>query len=308
MNDIPEAFLPWPGHTGNWNRWPNDKGALNLITPEATLRGTRAVRMGLVIPCAREIRLSDPANSEIIPASHEMLYVRNVDVGGRCNSAGDRITFRIHGMLNTHIDAFSHVGFHGYSFNGRRFDDSVNMATGAGVLDITDMTGIVTRGVFFDVARHRGVDGLKPSEFVTPADLKPMLDLIESGDAAVIRTGVTLTGGEAATPGPDGKPNIHYPIAGFHADCIEMLARKEVCLLASDSPSDAYPSPLRAVCESPVHRLCLVFYGMPLVHNMDLEELGRQCFENQRSDFMFTVSALNIPHATGSPCTPLAVL
>ena len=23
----------WPGHSGNWNRWPNDLGTLNLLTP-----------------------------------------------------------------------------------------------------------------------------------------------------------------------------------------------------------------------------------------------------------------------------------
>jgi kynurenine formamidase len=307
MNDIPDGFHQWPGHTGNWNRWPNDRGALNLITPEVTLRGTRSVRTGQVVSCARTIRLHDPNNDSIRPAGHEMIYVRRGS-GTSGDASADQMSFRMHGMINTHIDAFSHVGLHGYCFNGRRFDETVDMQHGASHCDITDLLGIVTRGVFIDVARRRGVAGLKPGDFVVPDDIQPLLDRLEPGDAAVIRTGVTLTGGEAGKPGPDGKPDIHYPIAGFHADCIELLGRKGASLLASDSPSDAYPSPLRHLCDSPVHRLCLVIFGMPLVHNMDLEELGRLQAGTQTSDFLFMVSPLNLAHATGSPCTPICVL
>ena len=31
----------WPGHSGNWNRWPNDLGTLNLLDSESALRGRR---------------------------------------------------------------------------------------------------------------------------------------------------------------------------------------------------------------------------------------------------------------------------
>jgi hypothetical protein len=57
-----------------------------------------------------------------------------------------------------------------------------------------------------------------------------------------------------------------------------------------------------------VHRLCLAFYGIPLLHNMDLEELGEVCAQENRNTFLFMVSPLNFPKATGSPCTPVAVL
>jgi kynurenine formamidase len=303
--DIPDAFRAWPGHIGNWYRWPNDRGALNLITPEATMRGVRAAREGLTIPCARSIETVDPANSEDIAAKHFMIHCK---VEGRTNGTDEQINFRVHGMINTHIDSLAHVGFHGYGFNGKRYSEMVNLENGASVCDITDMLGITTRGVFLDVARRRGVDGLKPGELVLPEDLTPMVDRLEPGDAAVIRTGVTLTGGKTGTLGRDGKPNPHYPIAGFHADCIELLASKDISLLASDSPSDTYPTPLGKVCGSPVHTLCLVFYGITLVHNMDLEILGHKCAEKNRDDFLFTVAALNMRHATGSPCSPVAIL
>ena len=41
---------------------------------------------------------------------------------------------------------------------------------------------------------------------------------------------------------------------------------------------------------------------------MDLEDLGRICAEEGLDDFLFVVSALNIPRATGALCTPLAIL
>ena len=48
-----EETLPdpatWPGHTGNWNRWPNDLGTLNLVTPEVTRRGIGSVATGQVV-------------------------------------------------------------------------------------------------------------------------------------------------------------------------------------------------------------------------------------------------------------------
>ena len=55
--------------------------------------------------------------------------------------------------------------------------------------------------------------------------------------------------------------------------------------------------------------ICLfAMYGIPLCHNMDLEEVGRICAETGQQDFLFMVAALHLRRGTGSPCTPLAVL
>ena len=282
MDHLPEPFRAWPGHVGNWGRWPgNDRGALNLITPEAVMRGVGSVKLGRVVPCARPVALSDPNRPDVPPAIHEMVYHHALGKKGECNSAGDRLSMRVHGMLNTHIDAFSHVGFHGYGFDGVPFDEMVDPSTGASRYDVTDMR---------------------------PQDLEGVMDRLLPGDAMIVRTGVTLTGGKAGARYPDGSVNIHYPIAGLHAECIDLLAGRDISVLASDSPSDTYPSPVPEYSESPVHRLCLAFWGIPLVHNMDLEQLGDLCAQTGRHDFLFMVSALNFPRATGSPCTPVAVL
>lgn len=307
MQHVPNELRQWPGHTGSWGKWDNERGALNLLTPEVILKAAATVREGKIIQCARPIVLHDPDDPNFVLATHEMLYARKTGQEKDVTVYSDHIGVRIHNMVTTHIDAFSHLAFKGYTYNGRNADDVVTLEKAAMMNDVTDVMGIVTRGVFIDVARARGVDGLRPGEYVTPEDLLPHLDRFQPGDAAILRTGVTNVGG-ADKNDAHGAFNMHHPIAGIHADCVELLAQRQISVLASDSPSDAYPSPIEPLCESPVHALCLVFHGIPLVHNMDLEELGKACAERNRSEMMFIVSALNFPRTTGSPCTPLAIL
>lgn len=300
------AGLNWPGHTGNWHKWPNNRGAVNAITPAATLRGLASVRTGQVLPLARPLALTDPCYPSI-PATHEMEYVKNLDPEGRCQSAGDRIGVRVHGLVNTHIDALAHVGYQGYCFNGLRFDDVIDRKTGANTLDVTEVAGIVTRAVFVDVAKARNVVGLMPGDSVKPHEVADAVARAKEGDAIVIRTGVTVTGGNPPGIGSDGEKLAHGSIGGLHADCVDLIGRAGISVIASDCGNDSYPSGIPE-CESPVHRLAEVFWGIPLVHNMDLEKLSVACAAQARDDFLFIVSALNVPRATGSPCTPLAIL
>jgi kynurenine formamidase len=301
--DVPSELQEWPGHVGNWCRWPNDRGALNLITPAATARGIACAREGRVFSCAREALEKDPVYGWP-GVTNKMTFVGMPYPSGNLQTALDAVTIHPHGMFNTHIDAFAHVGYKGYTFNGRRFDDVVDAENCAKLQDSRDLLGIVTRGVFIDVARRRGVKGLAPGEFVRPEEIEDAVARIQPGDAVVIRTGVSQMPG---VPPKDGEER-HGKIGGIHYECVDMIGKAGASVLASDSPNDVFPSPIMEICESPVHRLALVFWGIPLVHNMDLEELGEVCAAERRDDFLFMVSALNIPKTTGSLCTPVAVL
>ncbi|MDE1994080.1 MAG: hypothetical protein KGI75_16375, partial [Rhizobiaceae bacterium] len=142
---IPSELARWPGHTGNWNRWPNDRGTLNLLTPAVALRGFATVRQGEVIGCGRSLTLDDPVRPT--PAA----FVRMMTAGdplGDVQSAKDEMGFRTHGLTNTHIDAISHYGFRDYGFNGHKFSDHVTIEAGAGKWDVAGVGPIVTRGVF----------------------------------------------------------------------------------------------------------------------------------------------------------------
>jgi hypothetical protein len=48
--------------------------------------------------------------------------------------------------------------------------------------------------------------------------------------------------------------------------------------------------------------------GMPLLDNLDLEPLAAACAAAGRYEFLLIVAPLVIPHGTGSPVNPIAVL
>jgi hypothetical protein len=46
---------------------------------------------------------------------------------------------------------------------------------------------------------------------------------------------------------------------------------------------------------------------MPLIENLDLEELARQAAAQRRWTFLFVLAPLNVRGATGSAVNPIAV-
>lgn len=77
-------------------------------------------------------------------------------------------------------------------------------------------------------------------------------------------------------------------------------------MLGADDSSDAQPSTVDGV-SLPMHTLAQAALGMPLIENLDLEELSRACAACQRWHFLLLVAPLTIPHATGSPVSPVAI-
>ncbi|GIL02479.1 MAG: cyclase [Alphaproteobacteria bacterium] len=296
----------WPGHEGNWGRWPNDRGTLNLITPQVVLRALRAVVDGRVVSCARPVTDREPLRGDKCYV-HEMMTAGVWDLEPERTeslNSSDRVSYRIHGMVNTHIDALAHVGYDGKGFNGRPFSEVVNMKEGVVHGDVSNAVATVTRGVLIDVPAARGIEFLEPGDFVRPEELIEAAKTIEPGDAALIRVGGTLAPG---IPPREGE-NRHGTWSGLHPECVDVLAERDISILGSDTGNDVFPSPYAHICRSPVHTLALTFYGIHLLHNMDLEGLAKACRETGRSRFMFMVSPLNHRGVTGSLVSPVAIL
>jgi hypothetical protein len=91
----------------NWGRWgQNDqKGALNLVTPEKRLAATRLVRRGRAISLSREFPKT-PAPNNPTPAQH---YMKRFVRGGTGGAAIDYYGISYHGQASTHLDALCHV-------------------------------------------------------------------------------------------------------------------------------------------------------------------------------------------------------
>lgn len=302
--------LPWPGHTGNWDRWDNDLGTLNLITASKVLEGIAAVREGRVIACSRPITSVDPTRTQPV-SRHEMTSAG--DIGHDPERAGftqdhehaaDTLWIRMHGLVNTHADALSHVGHRGRGFNGVPFSELVTLSEGATRQSITDRLAVVTRAVLADIPRLRGVPYLKPGEAVREAELRTAAPDVGAGDALVVRTGGPLVSGSGPAA---GDRDFHGRWPGLDEGCMNYVRERDVAVLATDAPGDVFPG-TSTETTSPVHVLGLTYLGIHLVHNLDLEELAEACQQRGSSAFLLIVASLNVPRGTGSPVTPVAIV
>jgi kynurenine formamidase len=219
---------------------------------------------------------------------------------GDIQVASDQFTVQTHGMGITHIDALCHFGFQEKGFNGKPFREIASM-DGVSLCGTDELGVIVTRGILADIPRSRGVDYLKPGVPVTASDLEVHLEDAQSGDALVVRTG------RWAVPKSKMEMSDHPPLSGLHADCMQVIQDADIALLGTDAGGDNFP-PVLDENSRPVHVFSLVYLGLPLLHNLDLEALAAACDARGASSFFFAVAPLNMPGTTGSPVTPIAII
>lgn len=298
----------WPSHTGNWNRWDNDLGTMNLLSPQVVFRAAAAIQVGRVFPLSFPLHPSDGATYFDEPAYvHEMVSVSESG-NGFMQDAGDRIAARQHGLLNTHLDALGHVGCRGQAFNGHAWDDVASRERLL-QLDVTAHLGLVTRGVLVDVPRLRGTVGVPPGEAVQLAEIKSALEDVLPGDAVIVRLGTGWRDDLDANAPADGADGNGFTVRlpGLTTECVDLIAAHDASVLGTDCSADRLPAD-DPDFRGPIHMLTEVFYGMPLIHNLDLEALAATCHELGRNSFFFAASPVNLPGATGSLVSPIAIL
>jgi kynurenine formamidase len=209
-----------------------------------------------------------------------------------------------HGYATTHIDALCHIFHKGRIYNG--FSAETVTAHGAGKLGIHHLrSGVVTRGVLIDVPAIRGVEALEPGEPIFPEDLDAAENAtavkVQRGDALLVRTG---RWGWREAHGP-WAPN--KGMAGLDASCLPWMHEREVAVLGSDGVSDVMPSRVDKI-PMPIHTVALVAMGIPLLDNLDLDELSAACVAERRWAFLLVVAPLILNRGTASPVNPIAVL
>ena len=302
-----EETLPdpatWPGHTGNWNRWPNDLGTLNLVTPEVTRRGIGSVATGQVVSLSRPVTDREPIRGDVC-FEHTMLSAGAWDLEPdrpeSLNSA-DEVAYRTHGMVNTHLDALRPRRPQRQGLQRHRLRRSGHQG-GRGEARQHQQRTRHSDPRCFDRRRPAaaGCRTCIPASSSGPEEIESAAGKLEPGDAALIRTGATL---EDGLP-PTDESCRHGTWQGLHPECVEVLGGLDVSVLATDCGGDVFPSPYAHIVRSPVHTLCLAYYGIHLLHNMDLESLSEICVEQQRHHFLFVVTALHMERATGSLTSP----
>lgn len=295
----------WKTELSNWGRWgPDDqRGTLNLITPEKRRQAATLVREGFAVSLARDAATErDVDNGN--PYEHAMVSVREA-------ASSDRISVAFHGLAHTHLDALGHHFIDGRMYNGFERDRYVTMEGGARRGSIHNAKdGIFTRGVLVDLPRLKGVSYLEPGTPIYVEDLEAWEDFagveISAGDAVFIRTG-RWARREALGPWSIGES-----AAGLDASVIPWIRERDIALLGSEAALDAVPRPGGTVIDDPddylpVHNFVLVVLGMPLVDNAHLEALAAAAAARGRWEFLVTAAPLPVVNGTGSPINPTAL-
>jgi kynurenine formamidase len=285
----------------NWGRWGKDdqRGALNLITPQKRRQAAALVKEGVAISLAR------PAVKEPVDDSPAFVHrmVALPKEGQEIASAADEYSVRYHGFTQTHLDGLCHLIYKGKMYNG--FSQKELTAQGArklGVENIKD--GIFTRCVLIDMPRLLEVRYLDGKRAIYPEDLEAWERKagvkVESGDALLIRTG------RWARRDLEGPWDILKGSAGLHASCLPWLKERDVAVVGSDLALDVLPSGVEGF-ELPVHWVCGVALGTPILDNCDLEKVSEAANTRKRWVFLLTVAPLAVEGGTGSPVNPLAL-
>lgn len=286
----------------SWRRWgeEDERGALNLIGPEAVKHAASLVRTGRVISLAQPISDKTPVPALRQPVMHLMNrdggdYAAGAKRPGGVQIAEDTLIIPVH--LGTHIDALCHVWYDDSLYNG--FPGSgIRSTVGATRCGVEKFTPLVTRGVLLDVVRHRGVAPEK-GETISAAELKEIAGeaslVLQPGDAVLIRTGWWENHGAL--------PDYFSAEPGIDVGAAEWLAESGAALVAADNYA-IEAIPFAAGTVFPVHQRLLRDFGIPLMEGLVLKELA----EAGASEFMFAAAPLPLSGATGSPLCPIAVL
>ncbi len=302
--------LEWMDSLSNWGRWGADdqRGTLNLITPEATLRATRLVQEGATVSCARPwtYEAASDVNARRVP-QHYMIASGEAyrpGEGPDRQVALDFVGVAFHGQTVTHIDSLAHFMWDGHLYNGAS-SRLIRMTDGATSHSVENASpGIVTRGILIDGAWLRGVEAIEPGDGVGLAELEMARERCgvapEPGDVLLLRTGQLGRRDRVGPLAPSAGSSGPLP------ELLPVLRAQDVAVLGSDTGNDVSPSGYERF-SNPVHQVGIVGLGLWILDNAWLDDLAEACRARQRWEFLLSILPLRIPNATGSPVNPVAV-
>ncbi len=285
---------------------PGDqRGALNHLGPAEVVAAAALVRTGRTVSCGWDLdTVTGPDNPD--PVVHHMSFGFDTTFGdsGDLRIAGDGFAMDVHGDAHSHIDALCHVGFAGHVYNGVPLSEAIG-PSGALTQSVNVIKdGIVTRGVLFDVPRHRGVPWVEPGEAIGWEELAAVEEStgtrLRKGDLLFLRTGHSH---RRTVLGPWDAANSK---AGVHATVLPHLSRRKIVGVGYDGDGEAVPSNCEGVTY-PIHAISLPALGWWTMDSLNLDALAAACAEEDRWEFLVTVAPLRLPAGTGSPVNPIAV-
>jgi kynurenine formamidase len=301
-----EDFRTIGRRVSNWGRWgaEDERGTLNLITPECVVEAARLVRTGKTFALGIPFDQEGPQDGRVRGNPARMMKETGANPrGGAFRFADDYVFMAL--QAASQWDALAHVHYDGSLYNG--FPASSVDVEGAAHCAVTNLSpGVVGRGVLLDVARRRGVDWLPLGTAITPEDLDEVADaqgvVVRAGDVLLVRTGWRrkfVTDGDRAGF-KAGEP-------GLSVRCAAWLHEHGVAAVGSDNyaievvPGEYDDEYL------PLHMIAIRDMGMPFAEILDLEDLAEDCAADGVYEFLFAGPPLAFTRGVGSPVNPLAL-
>jgi len=197
----------------------------------------------------------------------------------------------------THIDALAHQAENLTLHGGVHVDEGVQTSAGFKVLGVETMAPLVGRGVLLDVAAERK---LAPEYSISPTDLERAAARagveVREGDVALVRTGYGALWSD---------PAEYLRAPGVSAAGSRWLIERKVKAVGADNLAWDLMGPMdpELGVTLPGHVLLLVRAGIPIIENLNLEELAAAGVH----EFGFVCLPLKMRGATGSPVRPIAI-
>jgi kynurenine formamidase len=305
-----EQFDALATKVSNWGRWGDhdQRGTLNLVTPEAVRKGAASVQAGEAFSLAMTLSLNGPQNGLGVPGRinpvRTMLAVNHPMFDGPHSVAYSDDIVVTPTQAATHWDALSHVSHRGVMYNG--VPAGAVDAFGAWKLGIEDAGTVVSRGILLDVARHQGAGRLPGGFAVTREILEAVEEAqgvpVEEGDIVLVRTGQA---GAFLNGDIDGYRN--RPVPGLDWDAPLFFHQRGVAAVGLDTmPFELLPSNVPDIV-LPVHVLCLVMMGLLQGQNFVLEDLAAACAADRRYTFLLQATPERFLRSTGGLVNPVAI-
>lgn len=283
------------GELSNWGRWGADdeRGCLNLITPEMVREASTLVRTGKSYSLAMPLDAEGPQ----WPERHRTWRVTTSRRrAGKRGSCDDVIT--LHSHSGTHMDALCHVWYDDRFYNGFDLDEHLS-SQGSTRCSIDRVPFIVGRGVLLDVAGWKGVEHLGPGEPVSASDLEACAASanveVRRGDIVLLRTGWMRLFSRDRELFDSGEP-------GLDTTTLPWLAERDVVAVGADNHGVEVMERIPPG-DIPVHRVAIRDLGIYLLENLNLEELAT----DRAREFLFVVAPLRLTAGAGSPINPVAI-
>jgi kynurenine formamidase len=283
------------GSVTNWGRWgaQDERGTLNLLTPEVVRHAAGLVKRGKVYSLAMPLAADGPQ----WPTRHRTWKVTTFGVqpNGR-GSADDVVT--MHSHSGTHMDALCHIWYDGQLYNGYSAPEHVT-SNGATRNSIDRVPSIVGRGVLLDMAGFKGREHLAAGEAITADDLDACAAAqgveIRPGDILLLRTGWIGVFAQDHDTFYGSEP-------GIDVSTLPWLRAHDIVAVAADNHAvevmtQVPPSDL------PIHKAAIRDLGLYLVEYLNLDALAA----DRVYESLVIIAPLPLSGGIGSPVNPIAI-